>query len=352
MQEEARYLKRKVKGGHIDVHPVKQAIVVHYEVEATILADSGEAILGDKKQCQKLIRVKALSPQTNIPQLAEEIIGKCELIHPSKAPEVEQLLHYLLQRQSSMPAEKEEATMNLQPNYPGEEKPSEKANINDLDVYIEYLYEDMPEKIRGTSLVLQLTRLPDNLEEVVANETLIGALARVLKEDGKKNIELVTNIIYIFFCVSTFSVFHPIIAQHQIGSMTMRIIDNEVIRHTTWLTALEKLKAGVKETSTDKSLAKDFESESKRFRSMCRKQEQLLFVAFHLLLNLAEDVTVEVKMCNKGIIQLLVAVLDRGNLELRMLSVTFLKKAQHFLGKQPANGAVRCNGKAVKARAA
>ena len=45
----------------------------------------------------------------------------------------------------------------------------EVANINDIDDYLELLYEDVPEKVRGTALVLQLARNPDNLEELFQN---------------------------------------------------------------------------------------------------------------------------------------------------------------------------------------
>jgi hypothetical protein len=45
----------------------------------------------------------------------------------------------------------------------------EVANINDVDDYMELLYEDVPEKIRGSALLLQLARNPDNLEELFQN---------------------------------------------------------------------------------------------------------------------------------------------------------------------------------------
>lgn len=45
----------------------------------------------------------------------------------------------------------------------------EVANINDMDEYIELLYEDIPDKVRGSALVLQLARNPDNLEELLIN---------------------------------------------------------------------------------------------------------------------------------------------------------------------------------------
>lgn len=48
----------------------------------------------------------------------------------------------------------------------------EAANIRNIDDYIELLYEDLPEKIRGSSLILQLARQPDNLEELEKNGEL------------------------------------------------------------------------------------------------------------------------------------------------------------------------------------
>lgn len=48
----------------------------------------------------------------------------------------------------------------------------EMANINDIDSYVDLLYEDIPEKIRSSSLLLQLTRNPDNLEELLQNGTV------------------------------------------------------------------------------------------------------------------------------------------------------------------------------------
>jgi hypothetical protein len=45
----------------------------------------------------------------------------------------------------------------------------EVANINDMDEYIELLYEDIPDKVRGSALILQLARNPDNLEELLLN---------------------------------------------------------------------------------------------------------------------------------------------------------------------------------------
>lgn len=47
-------------------------------------------------------------------------------------------------------------------------------------------------------------------------ETVVGALARVLAEDWKESTELATNIIYVFFCFSSFSQFHGVISHFKV----------------------------------------------------------------------------------------------------------------------------------------
>ena len=64
----------------------------------------------------------------------------------------------------------------------------------------------------------------------------------------------------------------------------------------------------------------------KRYRTLMRKQEQLLRVAFYLLLNIAEDENVEEKMIKKNVVGLLVKALDREHEELLIIVVSFLKK--------------------------
>lgn len=54
-------------------------------------------------------------------------------------------------------------------------------------------------------------------------------------------------------------------------------------------------------------------------------------VAFYLLLNLAEDLKVELKMRNKAIIIQLIHALDRDNNDLLILVVSFLKKLSVFV---------------------
>ena len=65
----------------------------------------------------------------------------------------------------------------------------------------------------------------------------------------------------------------------------------------------------------------------RRFNAFVAKQDQALRVSIYLLLNLAEKTDVEEKMKRKGVVRMLVALLERKcNVELLILVVSFLKK--------------------------
>uniref|UniRef100_A0A7N6FDE0 Kinesin-associated protein 3b n=1 Tax=Anabas testudineus TaxID=64144 RepID=A0A7N6FDE0_ANATE len=328
MQDDARYLKRKVTAGSLDVHPTEKALVVHYEVEASILGESGGHMVGERKEGQKIVRVKSLSPSTDVAALAKKVVEECKLIPPSRLPQVEQLLYYLQNRKSSPVVGKGESSKprELTP-FEGFEL-NEEASITRVDEYVELLYEGIPEKIRGSALILQLARNPDNLEELLHNEAALGALARVLREDWKQSVELATIIIYIFFCFSSFSQFHGVVSHYKIGALCMSVVEHELKRYDVWREELHKKNKSAPENG---SLRRDQGKALKKYQGLLAKQEQLLRVSLYLLLNLAEDTRTELKMRNKNIVALLVRVLERDDEELLVLVVSFLKKLSIFL---------------------
>uniref|UniRef100_A0A8C1NBY7 Kinesin-associated protein 3b n=1 Tax=Cyprinus carpio TaxID=7962 RepID=A0A8C1NBY7_CYPCA len=329
--DESQYLKRKCRTGDIDVHPTEKALVVHYEVEASVLGEAGNARHEEKKECQKIIRLRSLNASTDVSALARKVVEECKIIHPSKLAEVEHLLLYLQNRKK--PSSK--CKYLFKTSFPNvnnidfffDGRIDEEANINKTDDYIELLYESMPEKIRGSTLILHLARNPDNLEELLHNKTLLGALTRVLREDWKHSVELATTIIYVFFCFSSFSQFHGLITHYKIGLLCMNIIEHELKKYDLWQDELEKKS----KDPENQSLQKEYEKTLKKYQSFLVKQEQLLRVAFYLLLNLSEDTRTELKMRNKNIVHLLVKSLERENQELLVLVVSFLKKLSIFL---------------------
>lgn len=183
-------------------------------------------------------------------QLAKEVVEKCDLIHKSQLSDVEQIIFYLKNRKetaepnvklrAATARSKSEARLSVSSLRNGVD---DFASIRNIDEYIELLYEELPERIRGSAYILQLARNPDNLEELEKNEAVLSALSRVLREDWRKSIDLSTNIIYTFFCFSTYTRFHNVIVQYKIGSLCMDVIEHELKRYDAMKQDLERKKS-------------------------------------------------------------------------------------------------------------
>ena len=162
--------------------------------------------------------MKSLSESTDTNELAKELIEKCDLIPSNKFQELVTLLQYLKTRKDVTISRPQTAFSERMKNMlierpESEMKETEEAQIEKLDEYIELLYEELSDKIKGSFLILKLSKNSDNLIELTSNETLICALARVLREDGKKSLELAINIVFIFACFSNYSQFHSTISR-------------------------------------------------------------------------------------------------------------------------------------------
>ena len=268
------------------------------------------------------IKVKSITPSTNISTLALDILEKCKLIHPSKTPEIEQLLYYLQNRSQNIPKADPNSSNGSNQNNNKKELPE--PELENLSDYIELLYEDLENKIDASGQILILARNPENLESLLSSNTLLGALGRVLREDWKKSTELAANIVYIFFCFSAFRQFHQIIIDYKIGGLCLTIVDFELQRTKTWLKDLDEKIKYENEAAQNKYKTK--------FDNAINSGDHLLRVTLYLLLNIAEDTRIQMKMRQKGINRILVECLAQPRSEeVQILAVSFLKRLSLFL---------------------
>ena len=212
------------------------------------------------QEAQKMIKVQSLNSTTDINGLAKEVIHQCKLIPNSRLSEVQQLLSYLQQRpdnKSTIMSDKSRpiTTSQLMRNDDINEiinQMEEQASMGKLDSYIELLYEELEGKIRGTALILQLAKQNENLQDLSQNESLIGALYRVLREDGRKHYALAVNIAFTFFYFASFSSFHPMLTRFKVGSLLMEIVRGEFLRFEQWESELNlgHFEQGIRNTTT------------------------------------------------------------------------------------------------------
>lgn len=123
--------------------------------------------------------------------------------------------------------------------------------------------------------------------------------------------------------------------------MQKKIVEFELRRCETWQNEIDRRKKSLEASKRVKTASKkkmnrennglEDEKMISELQKLINKQEQLLRVAFYLLLNLAEDIKVEMKMVNKKIISLLIQALSRNNPDLLILVVSFLKKLSVFI---------------------
>jgi hypothetical protein len=95
-------------------------------------------------------------------------------------------------------------------------------------------------------------------------EQLMNALGRELKEEGRKSMELMINILYVFYSFSHFTNFHPMITKFKIGGIVMRTIGYEERRFDELMARRAKL------TSANKG-------DLKKISVMLDKQDRLLY---------------------------------------------------------------------------
>lgn len=105
-------------------------------------------------------------------------------------------------------------------------------------------------------------------------EVMLGALARVLREDWTRSIELATNISYVFFCFSSFSDFHGILQQHKVGATCMAIAESEIKKYEKLRGEVARRKRKVVEDKGNDDARKEFEKRKKQLVVMGRKQDQ------------------------------------------------------------------------------
>ena len=102
------------------------------------------------------------------------------------------------------------------------------------------LYEELPEKIKGTKQIFSLAQQVQNLQDLISNgicmkpnillESLMNALTRVMLEDGKKSIDLSYHIGYVFYAFSSYLQFQDVLNHYKIPDMILKALHFELKR--------------------------------------------------------------------------------------------------------------------------
>ena len=106
------------------------------------------------------------------------------------------------------------------------------ASAAAIDAALEHLYEeDVARKAAGAGAVWALARATAaNLQPLAGHPTLLGALARSLRDDGRKSAELAASLLQTLSCFSLLGDFHAPLTAHRVGDACLRLLELEVKR--------------------------------------------------------------------------------------------------------------------------
>lgn len=159
---------------------------------------------------------KPANHNVDIQKLARNILKKCDIIPALRLPDVVAALLQLNKNGSLSSTSSYEYPFVMQ-NFLSHSNlifdsennfDANKVSISQLDYYIELLYDELEDKIKGALSILNLVYKPEHVSRLSKDDTLLCALSRVLREDGKKSLELSIYLTCIFAVFSNYVNFH------------------------------------------------------------------------------------------------------------------------------------------------
>lgn len=299
----------------IDAHPTEQAIIVRFDQSpgspSTVnpLKKRASSANVESLSHQKIIHLKEMSPDVEIRALSNVILQKCLFIPATSRSQLEQVLFFIQKRGNPKISARSRSSSAVSFDRRPLQAPMN-VDLEKVDEYMECFYgETSAEKNKGAQALYELSKCAQNLTQLVNNETLMMALARVFREDWKKHFEVATNIMNFFVNMSKFSMFHGILLHHKIGSLCVNAMEHETKRYDLWVADMKKA---------------DMETQ-KKLKVAIRKQAMLLAACVTLLTNLATDISVELKMVRRNLVTLLIKCLQMSTDSLSPLTTATIK---------------------------
>ena len=115
-----------------------------------------------------------------------------------------------------------------------QKNPQELTNvtIDEIEKYVDLLYEKPEDKIKGARFLLYLVQTPVNISTICEeHEKLLDVISRTLRDEHKKILELSIYLIYFFYSFSQYQIFHPLLLHRSVGEICMGIIDYNLLKY-------------------------------------------------------------------------------------------------------------------------
>ncbi|CAL8069836.1 unnamed protein product [Orchesella dallaii] len=348
---EQEVVTRTFKIHRFDPHPRRMMLIIRGDLMISVTSPMCNMVLAeDTREFKKVICLEGLSKESDRETIIEEILKSCPFIDMDLVPHLSITVEYLRNRKYddkglAVPVTGQQSNSSTPvsdfPDYFEDESMlqsetvetefHEKFDMASLESYVELLYEDdFGEKVRGARLLSKLAKISENLVSIAYHESALNALFRTLREDYKKSMDLTTYILSVCLCYAQFTDFHKLLTSHKVCTITFDIIEFELLRYEKWALEVARRQEITEMEPAVPKFRSEFEKMKQKFGELTRKQDALLSVAFDILLHMSENKFLHREILGRGIIPMLVSTLERKNLDLLSVVLTFLKNLSLF----------------------
>lgn len=342
---------RTFKIHRFDPHPRRRMLIIRGDLIISVTSPMCNMVLAeDTREFKKVISLEGLTKDSDRDVIIDEILKACPFIDMDLVPHLSITVEYLRSRKyddkgfavsSGQSSHKTSTPVSDFPDYFEDESmlPSEtvetdfheKVDMASLESYVELLYEeDFSEKVRGARLISKLAKISENLVSIAYHESALNALFRTLREDYKKSMDLTTYILSVCLSYAQFTDFHKLLTSHKVCIITFEVVEFELLRYEKWTLEVARRQEVTEMEPAVTKFRSDFEKMKQKYSELTRKQDALLSVAFDILLHMSENKFLHREILGRGVIPMLVSTLERKNLDLLSVVLTFLKNLSLF----------------------
>lgn len=314
-------ITRQVIPGELEPCPSNCSIIVHYQIQVDVLDYQYNLVASRTKDKQIQITFSGLTPDSDIEEIADSLIGQSELLPESNRPALLRALNSLESQlgKVGMPGSTRTAGGSRQisklDQSSGQSKTANaapqlalklsKAEVDNLlhDSLNKIFFGNESECIKTLQELVEISKYERNLSLIIQHEPLMNTLINSVKKFNTSSLPACICIIQILERMSFFSNYQEKLTKFRIGSMSLSLLHAQVMLANITAKKLDK----------------------EKLESYLSLQNTLLKHTVSLLFNLAENPSAMRKMVNKDIISPLSALLGRQSVELVVIILRFLR---------------------------
>eukprot|EP00924_Labyrinthula_sp_SR-Ha-C_P016768 snap_masked-scaffold_6-processed-gene-14.12-mRNA-1 protein AED:1.00 eAED:1.00 QI:0/-1/0/0/-1/1/1/0/735 len=291
-KEVPKYVKKKRKPALVSISAQKFGLVLDYEVQITLVSEDGKDLENRNVNKSRLIPLRnVLTKNTNISDLATQILSATDLVLASKRSLLEELLSQMKEMLGTKLNKIEEKEDSVR---------SKRPSLSEIDSYTSLFYEDSIHSIlQGSKILFGFVANSQNLDKLkrASGGSWLRVVQRVLQEQSLHlerysfeenfSLSICKNLLGVVHAFSMYSEFQQFLLDERIGSLCLKILDILCIS-----------KQSIENWKEEKNLQHE------------EQIAEISCVVLKILRNLGKNVSVQKKMHKKAVARQLITFLD------------------------------------------